>query len=484
MNAIALTVAMPLLAAFLLPIGDRAVSAMSRIIGPVVLLASLVLIVFFWKDAAVMPSAIALGGFSPPLGITFYIDQLSLLFAFLVSLLILLLWPWSGQNQQRVYALLLLLAGAASGMVLSGDLFNIYVFYELVSVSSFGLVVSLRSPAAFAATARYVVISGFGTVMALTGIALVYTQTGTLNLAQLSLLAPSLLDNPIGLTAFALILLGIGVKAELFPVNTWVPEVYATASSRITALMAGLVSKLAVLVIVRILVLLFPQPEALQLMLVLGLAGVLIGELSAWRAQDVVRMLSYSSIGQLGLVFVAFSIPGEAGMIAGLAVALHHLVVKPALFLLADKWKGNLNGLQGAGRNSPWAAGMLVLFALSLVGVPPLPGFWAKLLTIIGLVAQADPLYWFAALAVLIATVIEVNYFFRFVLILFSKEKSKENQLHQRFDLVLVSMMAVVLVSAMIFIIPLGEEMSAIASQASDTGLYVNTVLRQTGGAQ
>jgi len=482
MNMIVLVVILPLLAAFLLPVAARVSTLLGRLIGPAVLLFCLCLIVALGLDSAGTPFALAIGGFRPPLGITFYADQLSLLFAFLVSLLTLALWPYKGEFKPREQALTLLLAASASGMALSGDIFNIYVFYELLSVASFGLVAASRSGAAFAATTRYLIISGFGTVMALTGIALVYTQTGTLNLAHLSVLAPEQLDNTIGLTAFAMILLGVGVKAELFPVNTWVPEVYVTASRRVSALLAGLVSKLAVLVIVRIMVLMFPLPEALQLMLVLGLLGVLIGELSAWRAKDFVRMLSFSSIGQLGLVFVAFSIPGEAGILAGLAVALHHLLVKPPLFLIAERWGGSLNGLEGVARRSPLVAGLFVLFALSLVGVPPLPGFWAKLLTIVGLLAQADPLYWLAAATVLVATVVEVNYLFRLGLTLFREPGAGEmTKPHSGLDLTTVSLMAAALLTATILIAPLGDQLGKIAGQASDRGLYITSVFRPEG---
>jgi formate hydrogenlyase subunit 3/multisubunit Na+/H+ antiporter MnhD subunit len=194
-------------------------------------------------------------------------------------------------------------------------------------------------------------------------------------------------------------------------------------------------------------------------------------------------MLSFSSIGQLGLVFVAFSIPGEAGILAGLAVALHHLVVKPGLFLLAERWSGALGKLQGAGRASPWAVGLFVLFALSLVGVPPLPGFWAKLLTIIGLVGQDQPIYLLAAVTVLVATVIEVNYLFRFMTILFAKGETPAETAapHDRGTLAVATLSGFALVIAMVFLTPLADRMSAIAGEVSDRGLYISTVLGQPG---
>jgi formate hydrogenlyase subunit 3/multisubunit Na+/H+ antiporter MnhD subunit len=419
---------------------------------------------------------IAIGGFAPPLGIVFYVDQLSLLFTALVLVMTLLLWPYHKETSVREFSLTLLLAGASCGLALSGDIFNIYVFYELVSVASFGLVAAAASNIAYAAAIRYLIISGLGTVLALTGIALIYTQTGTLNLAQLADLKQ--LDNVNGLLAFLLILLGVGVKAELFPVNTWVPQVYASAKSRVTALLAGLVSKLAVLVIIRLLVLIFNTEQALQIMLLLGLLGVITGELSAWRAKDMNRMLAFSSIGQLGIVFIAFSIPGEAGLYAGIAVSLHHLIVKPALFLLAERWGNSIQGLRSAAKSSPLAAILFVLFALSLIGVPPLPGFWAKLLVISGLVAQDMPLYTLALALILFSTVIEANYLFKVVITLYSKSEPEKTSLqaHSKLNLATSALFGFALLMAVLFISPLATQLKDIATQTADVKLYTSTV--------
>lgn len=481
MNQIVLTVVLPLLAAFLLPVLGRISVTLARYLGPVVLMLGLLLTWDIWNNMT-QPYMIAIGGFAPPAGIVFYVDQLSLLFTALVLLMTLLLWPWRGDSSIRECSLTLLLAAAACGLALSGDLFNIYVFYELASVASFGLVAAIATSAVYAAAIRYLIISGFGTVLALTGIALVYTQTGTLNLAQLALLAPEQLNNATGVTAFLLILLGVGVKAELFPVNTWVPEVYATARKRVTALLAGLVSKLAVLVLVRLLVLVFQTEQALQIMLLLGILGVISGELAAWRARDMSRMLAYSSIGQLGIVFIAFSIPGEAGLYAGIAVALHHLLVKPALFLLAERWGRSLAGLRGAARTSPFGALLFVLFALSLIGVPPFPGFWAKLLVVMGLISQAAPGYSLALAVILITTVIEANYLFRVVIGLYARTGAEAQagstgtQPHGALDLATSGLFGAALLAALFFIAPLGQQLQETAAQAADVKTYITTV--------
>jgi formate hydrogenlyase subunit 3/multisubunit Na+/H+ antiporter MnhD subunit len=482
MNRLALLIALPLIAAFLLPVIQRVSAAAGRWVGPLTLACTGVLGILLWSQIGSSAVALDLGGFRPPLGITLYADPLALLFAVAITLGTLLLWPGEGEDGVRHATLALILAAAGSGLALSGDLFNIYVFYELLAVVSYGLVAASGTPRAHAATLRYLVISAFGAALALTGIALVYQATGTLNLAQLAQLAPQKLDNPQGLAAFVLLLIGFGVKAELFPVNTWVPEVYATAPHRVSGLLAGVVSKLALLVIVRLLVLVFHQPEALQIMLVLGILGVLSGELAAWRARDLNRLLAYSSIGHLGIMFIAFAIPGEAGVYAGLAVALHHLIVKPALFLLAERWGGSLDRLTGAARVSPLGAALFTLLALSIIGVPPLPGFWAKLLVLMQLVQQGGALYLLGAGAIMAGAALEVNYLFRVAASLYQREAGAPAAAlspalaHHRTDMAVASLLGAALVAGTFLITPLGNRLEQIAVQAADSGHYIQVV--------
>ncbi|MFQ5643023.1 MAG: complex I subunit 5 family protein [Thiogranum sp.] len=477
MNQLALLVALPLIAAFLLPVVNRVSGFAARWLGPLVLLVTSAIGILLWPQLGDSAAAVELGGFRPPLGITLYADRMALLFALATSIGTLLLWPSKGEEWLRQSTLALILAASGSGLALSGDLFNIYVFYELVAVVSYGLIAARSSAGSFAATVRYLVVSSFGAALALTGIALVYQATGTLNLAQLSQLAPTHLNNLQGLAAFVLMLVGFGVKAELFPVNTWVPEVYATAPTRVSGLLAGVVSKLALLIIVRLLVLIFDQPEALTVMLVLGILGVVSGELAAWRARDFNRMIAFSSIGQLGIMFIAFSIPGQAGVFAGLAVALHHLVVKPAMFLLAERWQGSLAGLAGAARTSPLGAALFILLALSLIGVPPLPGFWAKLLVMINLMAQENSLYILGAWVIMGGAALEANYLFRVAGSFYHPtDAHTPPAAHRSRDLATASLLGAGLVAGAILIMPLADELEGVASQAADRDHYIRTV--------
>lgn len=214
-----------------------------------------------------------------------------------------------------------------------------------------------------------------------------------------------------------------------------------------------------------------------MIMLVLGILGLLTGELAAWRATDYKRMLAFSSIGQLGTIFIAFSVPGETGVFAGLAVALHHLLVKPALLLLARRWGGSLSRLAGAGRTSPLAAGLFILLALSLIGVPPLPGFWAKLLVLVNLAGQGQFLYYLGGVAILVGAALEANYLFR-VASGFYSELSPAVALppHKGKDLAVAGLLAGVLLTSVLFISPLADRLHYIASESADVKAYIGRV--------
>jgi formate hydrogenlyase subunit 3/multisubunit Na+/H+ antiporter MnhD subunit len=229
------------------------------------------------------------------------------------------------------------------------------------------------------------------------------------------------------------------------------------------------------LVVVRLLVLAYSDTAAPLILLVLGTLTILFGEFSAWRAKDFPRMIAFSSIGQLGIVFIAFSIPGPWGLLAGLAVALHHLLIKSALFGLANRWSGSLDGLTGGAKTAPIAAGLFVLFALSLIGVPPLPGFWTKILVLAGLAQQATGLHLTALFAILLITAIEANYLFRFATRLYRKHDSPP-QGHGVFDIAPALLIGAAVVAVTVQIDPVGDRLREVARQAADPEIYASAV--------
>jgi proton-translocating NADH-quinone oxidoreductase chain N len=436
-----LPIIVPMLAALLLPMIQRANTIVGRWFSPAAVGINVLIAIGLWISISNRgPLSESVGGFSAPLGILLRADGFAVLFVFAVSAMALLLWPrekigpGGDSDLVKEETLMLLLIAGGCGMALSADLFNLYVFYELVAVACYGLITSRASAASFAAALRYLILSAAGSALALLGIAIVYSSAGTLNLLQLAEVAPETLHGPLGMTAFTLMLVGFGVKAELFPLNTWVPEVYSAASARVSAYLAGVVSKLALIVVLRLVTTAFVDTPATTLLLVIGMITALSGELAALRATDMKRMLAYSSIGQLGLAAMAFSIPGNLGMMAGTAIMLHHLIVKPALFLLAEHWASivrstHLDRLSGLAGRFPWSAVLFVLLALSLIGIPPLPGFWAKYLLIVALLQETSVWQVIAIGLVMMVTVVKTIYFMGIAQRIYQRETAESLRL-------------------------------------------------------
>jgi len=472
-----LPIVIPMLAALLLPMAQRAHAIAGRWFGIAATAVNVLIAIGLWTSVSNQgPLTESVGGFIAPLGIMLRADLFAVLFVFAVSAMALLLWPRGENDRVREETLMLLLISGGCGMALSADLFNLYVFYELVAVASYGLITSRASGASYAAALRFLILSAAGSALALLGIAMVYSATGTLNLVQLAQLAPESLHGPLGMTAFTLMLLGFGVKAELFPLNTWVPEVYTAASARVSAYLAGIVSKLALIVVLRLVMTAYAHTDATSLLLVVGMITALSGELAALRATDLRRILSYSSIGQLGLAAMAFSIPGSLGVMAGTAVMLHHLVVKPALFLLAEQWQSSSDSssmarLTGLASRSPWSAALFLLLALSLIGIPPLPGFWAKYLLISALLTEASVWQVLATGLVIVVTVVKTVYFMGIAQRLYQRDAEESSRLQWQSEVGLqqpftpVAVLGGLVVLSVLLAAPLGDTLERLSTQ-------------------
>jgi formate hydrogenlyase subunit 3/multisubunit Na+/H+ antiporter MnhD subunit len=473
-----LPIVIPMLAALLLPMAQRIHTTVGRWFGPAAVVLNILIAIGLWLSVSTHgPLTESVGGFDAPLGILLRADWFAVVFVFAVSAMALLLWPRGESDRVREETLMLLLVAGGCGLALSADLFNLYVFYELVAVASYGLITSRGSGASFAAALRFLILSAAGSALALLGIAMVYSVTGTLNLVQLADVAPGALHGPLGMTAFTLMLLGFGVKAELFPLNTWVPEVYNAASARVSAYLAGVVSKLALIIVLRLVLTAFADSPATNLLLVVGMVTALSGELAALRATELRRILSYSSIGQLGLAAMAFSVPGSMGILAGTAVMLHHLMVKPALFLLAEQWSSlqgssNSERLIGLGSRSPLSAALFVMLALSLIGIPPLPGFWAKYLLISALLAQASVWHMLAIGLVVVVTVVKTAYLMGIAQRLYKSEPAESARIEWHNELGLkqpftpAAVLGGLVILSTLLAAPLGGALAQLSEQA------------------
>ncbi len=363
---------------------------------------------------------------APPLGIHLHLDAASLLlvglfnFAGAVVSLFLLLERDNGDRAlhgRRVFVLLLLLIVGCNGMVLTGDIFNLYVFLEIAGVSAYTLAAAKRDAPGLEAGLKYLIVGSVAAIFFLFGIVLIYVDLGTLNIAAIGErfdTIPSTQQILIGL----LMLVGLGIKTELFPFNFWVPGVYQGSDPVVASLFSSVVVKAFLFVTFHLLFVLLAEPDVARIWLMgLGAATMIVAETVALQQQDMRRMLAYSSLGQVGLITLALGAKTSTVMTGALFHMVNHSLVKLLLFLLAAviirrMASARLERLNGLSRTMPLAAGLFVLGSIAVLGLPPLSGFVSKFWILKGF-AEVE-VYWPIAL-ILLAALLEAGYYFRWI---------------------------------------------------------------------
>jgi proton-translocating NADH-quinone oxidoreductase chain N len=331
--------------------------------------------------------------------VTLTLDGLALLLAAVALALGTLVVLYSGpylareSGQEKYYAMLVAMVGVMIGLGCAGDLFNLWIWFEAMAVTSYLLVAFYREqPASLEAGVKYLVQSAAGSVLVLLGIGLVLAQAGTLNIAEVR---GTNLPHGTLLAAGALFLIGFGVKTALVPLHTWLPDAHSQAPSGISAMLSGVVIEAGLVALLRSLsALTAVTPAWSSLLLGAGALNMLAGNLMALRQTHVKRLLAYSSLAHVGYMLLGLGIAVYAGEVAGAQGGLFHLLnhglMKGLAFLAAGALlytlhiaAGNHNpltisDLSGAARRYPWVALTLSLALLSLAGLPPLAGFMSK----------------------------------------------------------------------------------------------------------
>src|SRR3954471_19217840 len=380
---------LPLLGAALSVLTGRSRIA-QRIIGVTVLTAVLVVsVVLLVEVDSNGPIAAQAGGWPASIGITLVADRLAAIMLVVASLMLLAVLvfaigePGAERNHVGFQSVYLVLAAGVSLAFLTGDLFNLFVAFEMMLTASYVLFTLGGRRAQIRSGMTYVVISLLASTLFVTALALLYSATGTLNMAEL---ARQIRDLPEGLqSAFAVLLVVVfGIKAALFPLFFWLPDSYPTAPSPITAVFAGLLTKVGVYAIVRTQLLLFPaDSRPATLILVIAAATMLVGVLGAIAQDDLRRILSFTIVSQIGYMVMGLGFFTLAGVAAVVFSIVHHIIVKTSLFLvggLVDHTAGSsrLSRVGGMVRTAPFLAVLFLLSALSLAGIPPLSGFVSK----------------------------------------------------------------------------------------------------------
>lgn len=386
---VALPVVLPLLAAGLSLILHRhrlAQRILSTVSVSAVLVTAVVLTVLVDHRG---PQAARLGDWPATIGVTLVADRfaamvLSVSAAMVLAVLVYAIGsPMARDTAQHFHPVYLVLTAGVAMSFLTGDLFNLFVGFEVMLTASYVLMTLGADRAQVRAAMSYVVISLVASMLFLTAVALTYAATGTVNMADLASRLTAI-DPAVRHALSLLFLVVFGIKAAIFPLFFWLPDSYPTAPTPVTAIFAGLLTKVGVYAIIRTQTLLFPSSGASRLLLTVAAATMLIGVLGAIAQNDVKRILSFHIVSQIGYMIFGLALFSAAGLAATIFYIGHHIVVKTTLFLVAgliEEREGTaaLDRLGGMVRRQPLLAGLFLLSGLSLAGIPPFSGFIAKL---------------------------------------------------------------------------------------------------------
>ena len=372
------------------------------------------------------------GGWAAPWGIEYRVDVVNAFVLMVVSGIstsVLLFARISAASeidddrQSLFYTAWLLCLTGLLGMAITGDAFNLFVFLEISSLSSYVLIAMGPDRRALTASYQYLIMGTIGATFILIAVGLLYLVTGTLNMADLAGRIPDLAHNRTLRAAFAFLTVGMGLKLALFPLHLWLPNAYTYAPSAVTAFLAATATKVAVYALARFMFSVFGTAFSfdsmpLQLILVvLGTAAVLSGSSIAIFQHNVKRMLAYSSVAQIGYLMLGLSLATAAGLTATLVHLFNHALMKGGLFLAVGCMAyrlGNtrLADLAGIGFRMPWTTAAFVIGGLSLIGLPLTAGFISKWVLVQAVLENG---WWPLVVVIVVGALLAVIYIWRIV---------------------------------------------------------------------
>ncbi len=361
------------------------------------------------------------GKWAPPFGITLVSDNLSLLILLVVSIvsLLSLLFAFSYMNiytsKRRFYALFMLMIAGMNGVVMTGDIFNLFVFLEIATIASYALVGFGVNHEELEASFKYAILGSVSSSLILLGIAICYSSTGTLNMADMASFISSNGLTKALLFASALFVMGFGLKAAMVPFHAWLPDAHPSAPAPISAMLSGvLIKACGIYPLIRIFYhVMGVNPLMHTILMALGLLSMLVGVLLAVGQWDFKRLLAYHSISQMGYVMIGIGLGSPLGILGGLFHLVNHAFFKSLLFLCSGSIEygtgtRQLKEMGGLFKKMPVTSTTCSIAALSISGIPPFNGFWSKLIIIIALV-QAE-YYTVAAITVAVSFLTLVSF--------------------------------------------------------------------------
>ena len=384
-----------------------------------------------------------LGGWAPPWGIEYRIDAINAFIALIISGIAAVTLPYAllsvekeipARQQSLFYSAFLLCFAGLLGITQTGDIFNVFVFLEVSSLSTYALISMGRKRQALTSAYQYLIMGTIGATFYLIGVGLLYSQTGTLNMADMANRLPEVAELKTIHTGFAFILIGIALKLALFPLHLWLPNAYTYAPTVVTVFLAATATKVAVYIMVRILFTIFPADfisatPAGDLFMILGLTGIIVASGYAIYQTNVKRLLAYSSVGQIGYIALGISFASASGLTAAMIHLFNHALMKGALFMAVGAiiyriGTCNIDKLHGLGRQMPWTFAAIIIAGLSLIGVPGTAGFISKWYLVVAALEQQA---WIAVAVILIGSLIAVVYIGKVIEALYFKPANENN---------------------------------------------------------
>lgn len=369
-----------------------------------------------------------LGGWNPPWGIEYVVDHLNAFVLVIVSFIALLVAIYSKKSVEQelpekivyFYCLFLLQVTGFLGIVITGDMFNLYVFLEIASLAGYALIATGEDGAPFASF-NYVIFGTIGACFYLLGVGYLYIVTGSLNIADLSQILPDLYNSKVVLVAFAFFLVGVSIKMALFPLHVWLPDAYTYAPSAVSALLAPLMTKVGAYVMIRIMFTVFEPYFSIELIPVTSILGwmaagaIIFGAVMALAQIDLKRMLAYILVSEVGYITLGIGLANRNGLTGAILHILNDAFMMLALFLVVGAImyrSGNreIPRLRYLHRKMPLTMAVFVIAALSVIGIPPTCGFFSKWYLILGAI---DAGKWVFVAVLLVSSLLNVILFFR-----------------------------------------------------------------------
>jgi multicomponent Na+:H+ antiporter subunit D len=374
----------------------------------------------------------AMGNWPPPWGIEYRVDRLSSFMLVLVSGFAAVVLPYSRasieaevppQQHYLFYTMFALCLTGLLGISITGDAFNIFVFIEISSLSTYVLIALGQDRRALVASYQYLIMGTIGATFIVIGVGLLYLMTGTLNLADMGQRLAGVQGTRPVLAALAFLTVGISLKLALFPLHQWLPNAYAFAPSAVSAFLAATATKVAVYVLLRFYFSVFGQSQVFEklpmreMMLLLALSGMFAASAMAIFQSDLKRLFAYSSVAQIGYIILGLSFGTVTGLTATIVHLFNHGVTKGAIFMLLGGvalriGSTGIDQVQGLGKRMPLTSFGIVVCGLSLIGVPGTVGFVSKWYLLLAALEKGQ---WWLVFLIVGSSLLAIAYVWRFV---------------------------------------------------------------------